>query len=71
MDEPNYIKKINALIASGVFTGSVYDLVIAHDDTCPVLTGAEGVCDCDPDISNGLTGEWLTARPAGTKEDAR
>jgi len=49
--EHNYIAKQLRLIASGVLdvpAGEVAEVLVYHDDGCPLLSG--GTCRCDPDF---------------------
>lgn len=48
--------------------GEVYDVVISHDDDCPLLTHT-GACNCAPEFHNGRTRERYTPpAPAPAQE---
>lgn len=54
--------KVNAMAFK---QGEVYDVVISHDDDCPLLAHT-GACNCAPEFHNGRTGERYTPpAPAG------
>jgi hypothetical protein len=47
-----YVRAIAQAVADGrlpVVPGMVSELLIAHDDGCPALTG--GLCCCDPELA--------------------
>ncbi len=49
-----YQRRIFLAEKNGVFAGgggTLYDVTIAHDDGCPVLTGNSGECRCNPGIT--------------------
>ena len=46
---PNYLVKIQRMIASGAIPpGAVTDVVVAHDSWCAIYRAAP--CNCDPEI---------------------
>ena len=47
-------------------------LIFAHDDECPKLSDVTKVCNCDPDIYDGLTNQKIEPgrpAPAGSNDD--
>ncbi len=54
MAEPNYLKPLCWLLATGVIApkpGEVRFVEVAHDDWCAIFKGEP--CDCEPEIGLG------------------
>lgn len=47
---PKYLPRIMAAMETSPYpAGSIVDVVVKHDDWCPMLNGGT-VCSCDPDV---------------------
>jgi hypothetical protein len=63
MKEPNYLTKLNRMLAAGQIRlkgAGVHVLEVAHDDWCAIYQGQ--LCDCDPDV------KLRTATPSEAKQ---
>lgn len=66
----NYLKQLYAMVEDGTIPrGKVYDVVISHDDDCPLLSQS-GECNCSPDFHDGITGKQYPApAPSGKRSE--